>query len=89
MISQKYLRKLSPLKSAKIQKITFYYQFLNTLSDTENQSISDDFYQNHPLFTNQKLLKEILQSFKEKEIAPDTNFVEALDDYFRVKVENC
>lgn len=89
MISQHYLRKLSPLKNAKIQKITYYYHFLNTLSDVENQSISDDFYQNYPLFKNPKLLKEVLQSFKEKEIAPDTNFVEALDDYFRVKVENC
>lgn len=89
MIAQQYLKKLYPLKSAKIQKTKYYYQFLVTLSNDENQSISDDFYVQHPIFYNQKLLKDVLNSFVEKKIAPDTNFIEALDDYFRFRVENC
>lgn len=89
MIAQQYLKKLTPLKSAKIQKVNYYYQFLATLSEDENQNISDDFYIQHPIFHNQKLLKDVLNSFVEKNFAPDTNFVEALDDYFRFRVENC
>lgn len=89
MRTQHYLKKLSPLKNAKIQKVNYYFRFLSTLSETENQQISDDFYLKHPLFKHQKLLKEVLGSYDQKGIAPDTNFVEALDDYFRVRVENC
>lgn len=89
MIAQQYLKKLTPLKSAKIQKVNYYSQFLATLSEDENQSISDDFYIRHPIFYNQKLLRDVLNTFIEKNIAPDSNFVEALDDYFRFRVENC
>ena len=89
MSTQHYLKKLSPFKNAKINKIKYYFSFLETLNESENNIISDDFYHKNPLYQNPKLLKEVLHSFTQRGIAPDTNFVDALDEYFRFRVENC
>ncbi|WP_435357801.1 hypothetical protein [Emticicia sp. SJ17W-69] len=88
-MNTQYLEELLPLKKARLQKTNVYFLHLKNLTPQENEFITENFYTKYPFYSDSKTLIQVLHAFVKKSIAPDANFIEALDEFFAIKAKNC
>jgi hypothetical protein len=84
----RYFSILEAERSNRFQKVVHYSKFLEILSTEENEQISQEFYKRFPSDGAFKPLNELLKEMVERQITPDSAFIEALDEYFRFRVKS-
>jgi hypothetical protein len=83
-----YFSILEAERPKRFQKVFHYSKFLELLSAEENTQISQEFYKRFPSDEVFKPLNELLKEMVERQITPESVFVEALEDYFIFRIKS-
>jgi hypothetical protein len=83
-----YFYLLETERQKRFQKLLHYSKFLDLQTSEEKIKISEEFYQNFPTDEVFKPLNELLNEMSERQITPNSAFVEALDEYFRIRIKS-